>query len=261
VGIDEPQGRIVLLTRDGPSSRAVYSALAREFRDVHAIVEDARPRRELATRRLRRLGVVEVAGQVLFMTLLVPALERAGARRIAEIKREYRLDESPLPAEAERVASLNSPAAVDLLQRLNPSVVVVNGTRVLKSEILHAASCSFINTHAGITPLYRGVHGGYWAIAEGRRDLAGTTVHLVDEGIDTGKVIAQATFSPSPEDSFATYPYLHTAVGIPLLLAAVRRALSGDLEPLSDPPQLESRLRTHPTFWGYLRTRWMRGVK
>ena len=81
--------------------------------------------------------------------------------------------------------------------------------------------------HAGITPAYRGVHGGYWALAEGRTDLVGTTIHLVDEGIDTGGVIEQASFSPTEADTFVTYPYLHTAAGLPPLIEAVRGILRG----------------------------------
>jgi methionyl-tRNA formyltransferase len=117
----------------------------------------------------------------------------------------------------------------------------------------------FINLHAGITPLYRGVHGGYWALAEGRPELAGTTVHLVDDGIDTGAVLAQACFRAGPADSFATYPYLHLAAGLPHLLDAVAAALRGALRPQPH-PALPSRLRTHPTFWQYARMR-LRNVK
>jgi methionyl-tRNA formyltransferase len=112
----------------------------------------------------------------------------------------------------------------------------------------------FINMHAGVTPAYRGVHGGYWALAEGRPDLAGTTIHLVDEGIDTGDVIRQVTFAPSDADNFATYPYLHTAAGLPALLDAVDSILCGDGPARCAPKSQHSRLRYHPTLWSYLAT-------
>jgi folate-dependent phosphoribosylglycinamide formyltransferase PurN len=118
-----------------------------------------------------------------------------------------------------------------------------------------------LNTHAGITPLYRGVHGGYWALAEGRPELAGTTVHFVDEGIDTGRIVDQAFIQVTPDDSFATYPYLHVAAGLSILIPAVERTLAGTLEPRGPRDALPSRLRTHPTLWGYLGTRLRRGVR
>ncbi len=52
--------------------------------------------------------------------------------------------------------------------------------------------------HAGITLRYRGVHGGYWALAEQHPEWVGTTVHLVDPGIDTGGILAQSTFERVP---------------------------------------------------------------
>jgi folate-dependent phosphoribosylglycinamide formyltransferase PurN len=131
----------------------------------------------------------------------------------------------------------------------------VNGTRIIGPKTLGAVECWFINTHAGITPAYRGVHGGYWALAEGRADQVGTTVHLVDGGVDTGPVIARRRFEVTPRDNFATYPYLHTAAGIPPLLDAVHQALTGSLAAAPAPAGERSVLRHHPTLWTYLRCR------
>jgi methionyl-tRNA formyltransferase len=137
---------------------------------------------------------------------------------------------------------------------------VVSGTGRIGAETLAAVDAPFLNMHAGITPLYRGVHGGYWALADGRPDLVGTTVHLVDEGLDTGAVVQRRPFEVTADDSFVTYPYLHTAYGLPALLDGVASALRGEIEPLP-PPDLPSRLRYHPTLWGYLWTRVRTGVR
>ena len=92
-----------------------------------------------------------------------------------------------------------------------------------------------INMHAGITPRYRGVHGGYWALAEQHPEWVGTTVHLVDPGIDTGGILAQATFEVTGEDTIATYPDLHLVHGLPLLGAQVDKVMAGrPLEPRTD---------------------------
>ena len=116
--------------------------------------------------------------------------------------------------------------------------------------------------HAGITPRYRGVHGGYWALAEHHPEWVGTTVHLVDPGIDTGGILAQTTFEVSGEDTIATYPDLHLVHGLPLLGAQTDKLLSGtELEPV--PPHIAtgSRLYYHPTLWGYMWRRWRDGVR
>jgi folate-dependent phosphoribosylglycinamide formyltransferase PurN len=252
---------VVLLGGDGPSTRIVYHALRREFSPLHVILEAGVPRGQLLRRRVKKLGPLTVAGQLLFMGAILPRLRRKGARRIEEILRRHGMDDAPIDAPVHRVPSVNSEEARALLREIGPTVVVVNGTRIIGRKTLEAVPARFINMHAGITPLYRGVHGGYWALAEGRPELVGTTVHFVDEGIDTGTIIRQATFTVGPEDSFVTYPYLHTAAGLPILADAVRAALQGTLRAREGAAELPSRLRSHPTLWGYLHRRVSAGAR
>ena len=56
--------------------------------------------------------------------------------------------------------------------------------------------CPVLNYHAGITPKYRGMNGGYWALATGDAGNFGATVHLVDAGVDTGGVLHQVRGRP-----------------------------------------------------------------
>jgi len=251
---------VVLLASDGAATRIIYHALAREFPRVEVVLERRLSKVGIFRRRMRTLGLLTALAQVPFRAGLVPLLAVRAVRRIAAIKAQYRLDDSPIPRMAHRVKSVNSPEAREALRALDPIVIAVSGTRIIGRETLHAVDVPFINMHGGITPLYRGVHGGYWALVEGRPDLVGSTVHRIDEGIDTGAVLAQARFDITDQDSFATYPYLHTAVGIPLLIAAVRDACNNRLD-RGRAVALPSRLRTHPTIWQYLRNWWTTGVK
>jgi folate-dependent phosphoribosylglycinamide formyltransferase PurN len=229
---------------------------------LDVIVEESPSRSRMARRRARRVGWTTVVGQVLLVVLVLPGLRRRGRRRIDDIVAGAGLSTAAV-AGTHRVTSVNDPATVDLIRSLDPTVVVVNGTRIIAGTVLDAISCPVINTHAGITPRYRGVHGGYWALAEGRRDLVGTTVHLVDPGIDTGGVLARAYFAPGPHDTIATLPYLHLAAGLPLLGAEVTAVLDGKKpSPLvEDVPPGGSRLYLHPTVWGYAYRRLVRRVR
>jgi methionyl-tRNA formyltransferase len=138
-------------------------------------------------------------------------------------------------------------------------VVVVAGTRIIHASVLDAVPATFLNLHAGMTPRYRGVHGGYWALAQGDPEHCGVTVHEVDRGVDTGDVVAQARIAPTERDSFATYPLLQLAAGAPLLVDAVRAALGDRLA--SRPAEGPSRQWYHPTLWSYLWTRARTGVR
>lgn len=244
---------MVLLCTDNPASRIIFNHLDRRFGAVSVVQEDPVPQRSLLRRRVRRLGLGKVLGQVLFRALVVPWLTVRGRSRVDEIKREAGLDDGPL-RNVRRVTSMNGEDARNLLRDMLPAITVVCGTRILDRTTLAALRGPVVNFHAGITPLYRGVHGGYWALAEGRPDLVGSTIHRIDPGIDTGEVVAQTTFEVSPTDSFVTYPYLHVAAALAPLEEVVRRALAGeDLGAHRVGEDLPSRLRTHPTVFEYLR--------
>jgi phosphoribosylglycinamide formyltransferase-1 len=241
-----------------------FHFLAARYGEVIVVMEESVPRVTLARRRARRLGWPTVAGQIAFVTVALPVLRRLSRRRRAEIVAEAGLDVSPI-ADVHHVPSVNAPETAALLRELAPDVIVVNGTRIIADAILASVPAPFINIHAGITPRYRGVHGGYWAMAEGRPDLVGTTVHVVDAGIDTGGVLARSYFTPQASDGIATYPYRHLADGFPLLAIEVDRVLAGETLRTEDagsaPGDGASVLRWHPTLWGYLWARWRRGVR
>jgi hypothetical protein len=243
-------GELVLLTIDTDLGRIAAERLGAAFPELQIIVEDRVSRRALLRRRVKRQGVVHVAGQLAFMAFAV-LLHRVSGRRIAEILHDEHLAPAwPTDCEVLRVASVNAPECIAHLQRLRPKAVLVVGTRIIDCNVLSAVACPFINYHAGVTPKYRGIHGGYWAKVAGDLANFGVTVHLVDRGIDTGAVLYQARLAPSERDNYATFPYLQMAAALPLLEQAARDALEGKVEPR--PVDLPSRLWSHPTLWGYI---------
>jgi folate-dependent phosphoribosylglycinamide formyltransferase PurN len=263
-GPDPPtRGPVVLLAGPGSPTAIVYRYLATRLPGLVLVTEDPVPRLQLTRRRARRLGWPCVAGQVALITLLMPLLSYRSKARAQAILRSSGLDDRPV-APHHHVTSVNSPQARQLLAQLQPALVILQGTRIVSAETLASVPAPFINLHAGLTPRYRGVHGGYWALAEGCPELAGSTVHLVDKGVDTGGILGQATFRPRQEDSIATYPYLHLACGLPVLARVATGFLAG--EPLVQVRPLDgaaesSVLRWHPTLWGYLCRRVLAGVR
>lgn len=248
----------VLLTIDTDVGRIAADHLAARFPGMTVVVEERVSRRSLLRVRVKRLGLVPVVGQLAFMAFS-RVLARVSQARIRTLKERFGMqDRWPAGGAVIRVPSVNAPACVAELKRLDPPAVLVVGTRIIRAEVLAAFGAPFINYHAGITPKYRGTHGGYWAKAEGDLGHFGVTVHLVDAGVDTGAVLYQARLKPEAGDNYATFPYLQLAVGLPLLEQAVRDAMAGTLAPHS--VDLPSRLWSHPTIWGYLRGGLTRGA-
>ncbi len=252
---------IVLLLDRSALSRIVYHSLAAEFPIEAVVREDRVARSTFLKRRLKKLGLRTVLGQVVFTQCIVPWLSRETAARRTTIMREYALDEAPISTEGlVDVPSVNDAQTITLLKNLAPRVVVVNGTRILQEKVLNAIIGVFLNTHVGITPLYRGVHGGYWALAAHDYEHCGVTIHRLDKGIDTGTIVAQALIEPTAEDNFSSYPLLQIAHALPLLKQAIRDALNDKLEALPAPAG-KSQLWSHPTAYQYLKNRIVSGIR
>ena len=243
--------KVVVLGTKAQATFAVCNYLESRFPGCSFIFEQPVNPWRLIKRRIKNLGVFQVAGQVAFQLLVSPFLRRLSASRVMEIQGLYRLSiKAPDRGASHDVSSVNEPETVELLKRLTPDVIVLAGTRIVGKEFLASVPCPVVNIHAGITPLYRGVHGGYWALVEGHPELCGVTVHRVDAGIDTGKVLAQSLITATRADNFASYPWLQMGEGLILLAALLPRLAAGE-DVKFVPLTAESKLRHHPTIWQY----------
>lgn len=251
--------RLLLIGSDHPTTWIVYNRLVREFGLFDAIIEDPVSRKTLLRNRARRLGWPAVLSQIAFVALLRPILAWQASRRIRAICREQDLErQQPFTPAIQHVANINSPEAIAMMDARKPDVVIVNGTRILRKDVLDSVKATFINTHQGITPMYRGAHGGYWARYNNEPENCGVTIHLVDEGIDTGHIIAQALISPTALDTYMSLPYLQMAAALPLLAMAIRSIADGNLS--TTIRNGASAIWYHPGLVQYLRG-WLRGVR
>jgi phosphoribosylglycinamide formyltransferase-1 len=225
-----PRTGVVILTARHETNYALVRALASSVGVDHVVFEDFRTWRMIPY-RLKKLGWLAVAGQLLFLAWDF-VFDRPRARtEIGKLLEGYDVSPPDGSLPTTDVARINAPEVEALLRELQPRVVVVYGTGIIAKRIL-ALAPTFINIHAGITPRYRGVHGGFWAIYEGRPELAGVTVHLVDPGVDTGAILRQQTIEVDPaRDSYRTLPVKQALAGIPLVIGSVRDALEGHLSP------------------------------
>ena len=83
-------------------------------------------------------------------------------------------------------------AVVDRLRAAGVELVCLAGfMRLIGATFLHAFPGRIINIHPALLPAFPGLHGPRQALACGVK-LAGCTVHFVDEGTDSGPIIAQA---------------------------------------------------------------------
>jgi hypothetical protein len=247
-----------VLIAGGALANMLVNGLARHFGPISVLKEEPEPKLSILRRRARLIGWTEALGQAAF-GLLQKLVARRSAARLTTIWAEHGLDPRPGPdLEVRAIGSVNSEACRAALRELDPRVVIVYGTRIIRRDTLASVPAPFINYHAGVNPKYRGQNGAYWARSNRDDVHAGVTVHLVDEGVDTGDVLYQARTGFAPADNIATYQHVQMATALPLVIQAAEDALAGRLAPRR--VELPSRQWFHPTLWGYVLTGVARGV-
>ncbi|MFF3909117.1 phosphoribosylglycinamide formyltransferase [Streptomyces sp. NPDC001848] len=81
-----------------------------------------------------------------------------------------------------------------------PDLVVSAGfMKIVGKEFLARFGGRFVNTHPALLPSFPGAHGVRDALAYGAK-VTGCTVHFVDDGVDTGPIIAQGVVEVRDED-------------------------------------------------------------
>ena len=251
--------KVLLLLTSGLTSNVIYNALNEKFNVSKVIIEAKESKSTYLKRRIKKLGFTVVFGQVMFKIIAVPVLKYFSKQNIQAYLSQHNINFKEISAEVIPVASVNSEEVVDLISKESPDVIVINGTSIISKKVLSTITCPVINMHAGITPMYRGVYGGYWSLVN--KDVAncGVTVHLVDAGIDTGKVLYQTRIEISSKDNFVVYPVKQMIAGLPYLVKAVEDALSNNIQHLKT--EGKSSLWKHPTLAEYLYNRIIKGVK
>ena len=82
--------------------------------------------------------------------------------------------------------------AKDVLEKTEADVCVVAAFgQIIPASILHMKKYGCINVHASLLPKYRGAAPIQWAVIDGEKE-SGVTIMQMDEGLDTGDMLAKA---------------------------------------------------------------------
>jgi len=88
--------------------------------------------------------------------------------------------------------------SIDFLKKEKIEFIVSDKSRALiTKDIIKLFPKRIINLHPSFLPWNKGYHPNYWSVKE--NTPYGVTIHYVDEGIDTGMIIAQTEFSISKD--------------------------------------------------------------
>lgn len=128
-------------------------------------------------------------------------------------------------------ASLRAPEAVQQLVAWQPEVIVVAAFgQILRPEVLGLPPHGCLNVHASLLPRYRGAAPIPAAILAGD-DETGVSLMLMDPGLDTGPILAQAETPIGPRDTTGTLTGRLARMGATLLIETLPAWLQGRIVP------------------------------
>ena len=124
----------------------------------------------------------------------------------------------------------------ELKKRGAELVVVTAYGRILPKDVLDAPRLGCLNVHASLLPRWRGAAPIQWAIAEGD-EKTGVCLMQMDEGLDTGAVLARKETPIAPVDTAETLFARLAELGFELLVQELPRFFAGRLTPVPQPAE------------------------
>lgn len=95
----------------------------------------------------------------------------------------------------------NNPEFLKKLESLKPDLTVMCGySKIVCKKFREIPKNGCINLHASALPFYRGAAPLNWALINGEKEI-GLSIYEVNDGVDTGPIIAQEKFSVGLEDT------------------------------------------------------------
>ena len=141
---------------------------------------------------------------------------------------------------------INDPAQIDAMARLEPDVVLVFGTGLLREAIIARFDGRIINLHLGLSPYYRGAGTNFWPLVNREPEYVGATIHYLDAGIDTGPIIAHSRPEMAAGDGPHDIGNTAIVAAADVLLRAARAHLEGRVRPV--PQERRGRLYQRKDF-------------
>jgi methionyl-tRNA formyltransferase len=149
--------------------------------------------------------------------------------------------------------AINAASTIERLRTWNPDLVVTAGAPILGQEWLRLPRLGCINVHFGHAPEYRGEHTLFYPLLDQAWDKLGITIHQIDAGIDTGRVLAYARPQVDGNDDEASLWAKGAELARSLLPTIVRALDAGSTRPFVQPAGGRAYRYADRTIWDQVR--------
>jgi peptidoglycan/xylan/chitin deacetylase (PgdA/CDA1 family) len=162
----------------------------------------------------------------------------AAAEAIRHLTRPAPIPAAPPPTgisvETIETSDLALPETLARVAAWRPDLGVSLGAPILKPAVFSLPARGTINLHQGKVPDFRGAPPGFWELMTSAPEI-GATVHWVDAGLDTGRIIAAATAPLYERDTLRTAQARAEELGRRVLAEALRLVAAGPVEGVAQP--------------------------
>jgi methionyl-tRNA formyltransferase len=115
----------------------------------------------------------------------------------------------------------------ELLKEVQPHLIVLGGTRIIRPNIIDTARDGALNAHPGLLPQVKGSASVAWSIYH---DIPiGCTCHFIDPNIDTGDIVGQRTIPVHRGDSYEKLVWETIVLAGTLMVEALQQHAAGTL--------------------------------
>lgn len=171
-------------------------------------------------RNVRKHGLLFVPYRMaLLLCSLLARLARPRGARIS-------FPTAPWPVESVESENIHDSSTLEVIRHWEPDLGLSIGAPVLKRSLFAIPKSGTLNVHLGKVPDFRGAPPGFWELWADAREI-GATIHWIDDGLDTGPVVASATALIYERDTLAHVEARASELGRGLLSAALRDVLAG----------------------------------
>jgi methionyl-tRNA formyltransferase len=148
------------------------------------------------------------------------------------VKKVLKLYKVPI---TELEKSINNSQSIGIIQAYHPDLIIsILGNEIFKSEILSLPKYGCINLHSSLLPNYRGVMPSFWVLLN-RERYTGVSVFRMDEGIDSGPIIAQKKITISLKTTQKDLIIQTKEIGMELIIESVEKIKSGKIDYIENP--------------------------
>lgn len=211
--------RVVVWIGKEPNQLALVHKIKEEFDVVGIVYEEKKSKKNRSLKDFFTRVVVRI---------LFSKIPKTWFELLTYYKNKYPND---LEIESLTVENINDPRVKSFTEVLNPDIICVSGTRLIKKATINTSSTlGVLNLHTGLSPHVKGgPNCTNWCISKGWFNLIGNTIMWIDEGIDTGNLFLVEKTSFNGNENFFQIHFKVMEHAHELYLRALRKLNKNEL--------------------------------